>query len=44
VWVNAIGSWIDIVLAAAAFALLRFAKAPPWSVVLFAGLAGWLGA
>lgn len=43
VWVNAIFSPLDLALAIAAFALLRFAHAPPWSVVLFAAVAGWFG-
>ena len=42
VWTSAITSPEDFTLAAAAFALLAFWKAPPWLVVLLTGGAGAL--
>lgn len=41
---NGIHSLLDVALAVAAFALLRFLRWPPWIVVVASGAAGWFGA
>jgi chromate transporter len=40
---NGIRCLLDVVLAAAAFVLLRFLHWPPWTVVALSGAAGWFG-
>ena len=42
IWTSAIKGPSDFALAAAAFALLAFWKAPPWAVVLATAVTGWL--
>ncbi len=42
IWTSAIKGPSDFALAAAAFALLAFWKAPPWAVVLATAATGWL--
>ncbi len=42
VWTSSVRSPADFVLAMAAFLLLVFWRTPPWLVVAFAGVAGWL--
>ena len=44
IWSSAIGSWIDIAIAALAFVLLRLQRIPPLGAVALAGVLGGLSA